>query len=99
MINILFFMYMDSYNAWEEQIRELNKDDEMHNYILANKIYPSGLFNLTSCPIYNSYSRSKKIKAIITILQHYNKIILNTVHVDMNNSIVHFKSTNHLYHV
>ena len=53
-------MYMDSYNAWEEQIRELNKDDEMHNYILANKIYPSGLFNLTSCPIYNSYSRSKK---------------------------------------
>ena len=53
---------------WRAQLKDMDDEDNEFQVVMRNKIYPNGLFNLTSNPLFSIYSLTRKLKAINTIL-------------------------------
>ena len=73
---------------WRAQLKDMDDEDNEFQFVMRNKIYPNGLFNLASNPLFSIYSLTRKLKAINTILSYY----------DMHHHIVYFESKYNLYH-
>ena len=74
--------------SWSEQLEDMEKEDTYHGHLLSNKVYPNGLFNLTSNPIFNLYNERRRIKAIVNILEHDDRINRRSILYDRHNHVV-----------
>ena len=58
---------------WRAQLKDMDDEDNEFQFVMRNKIYPNGLFNLTSNPLFSIYSLARRLKAINTILSREKK--------------------------
>ena len=68
----------------KEQIKDMDDEDRLYEFIMRHKHYPNGLFNLTSNPMFYLYSRKQRIDAINIILRTDNVIKSNSIFYDKN---------------
>ena len=84
--------------SWNEQLKDMENEDTYHEHLLSNKIYPNGLFNLTSNPIFNVYNEKRRIKAIINVMEHDDRINRRSILYDRHSHIVYFLTKDNLFH-
>lgn len=89
-------MYFES--MWREQMKDMDAEDRKFISMLNKKIYPNGLFNLTSNPLFYIYSLNRKLKAINTILSQEKYVRKEGIYYDTLNNVVYFKAYCNLYH-
>ena len=83
---------------WRAQLKDMDDEDNEFQFVMRNKIYPNGLFNLTSNPLFNIHSLTRKLKAINTILSSERNVKKKGIYYDMLHHVVYFESKYNLYH-
>ena len=83
---------------WRAQLKDMDDEDNEFQFVMRNKIYPNGLFNLTSNPLFSIYSLTRKLKAINTILSSEMTVKRKSTYYDMHYRIVYFGSKYIMYH-
>ena len=76
--------------AWEEQLREMDAQDREGHFKMRNKIYPNGLFTLTSNPLFELYSLHRKLKAIYQMLRQQQFVKQDTIYYNDRTKVVFF---------
>ena len=77
---------------WRSQLKDMDEEGDEFQFVMRNKIYPTGLFNLTSNPLFRIYSLTRKLKAINTILSSERNVRKKVIYYDMHHHIVYFES-------
>ena len=85
-------------SAWEEQVKEMEAQDKADQFKMRNNIYPNGLFNLTSNPLFELYSFHSKLCAINTILRQQRFVKQGTIYYDDRSKDVYFDCAFGLHH-
>ena len=83
---------------WRAQLKDMDDEDNEFQFVMRNKIYPNGLFNLTSNPFFSIYSLTRKLKAINTILSSERNVKRKGIYYDMHHHIVYFEPKYNIYH-
>ena len=78
---------------------EMNDEDEYFDFIRNNMIYPYGLVNLVTNPIFYTYSPPKRVLAVRQILLATGKVNRRTIYYDTRNNIVEFTGLNKLNYI
>ena len=79
----------DNELKWKERMEDIDYEEEYFIFLRNQIKFPSGLLNLVSNPIFNTFSNSKKIIAIRQILLATGKVLRNSIHYDIINNIVY----------
>ena len=91
-------MPYDCASAWRRQLEDMDKQDSKQSYHLENKIYPHGLFNLTSNPHFSLFSQKRKLCAIYNVLQNYRPVIKTSIWYLETQGLVLFDTHSGLVH-
>lgn len=83
---------------WIEQMEDMDEEDRYHEFVMSKKLYPSGLFNLTSNPLFFLRSRSGRISAIRDVLTTEREIKSKSIFYDKANEVVFFETVHNLRH-
>ena len=83
---------------WDEQMKDMDSEDRYHDYIKNNKIYPRGLFNVSSNPIFNTLSWARRVTTVRHIILTNGDVKKHTIFYDPNNNVVFFETTKGVRH-
>ena len=61
---------MISSKAWEKQIRDIEEEDDYMMRVYRNKIFPFAIYNLTDNGLFKNFSRTRKLKALQSIVNN-----------------------------
>lgn len=89
---------MDYEIRWDEHMKDMDNEDRYHDYIKKNKIYPWGVFNATSNPIFNTLSWARRVATIRSIILTNGDVKKNSIFYDQNNNVVFFETTKGVRH-
>ena len=84
--------------SWNEHLEDMRLEEHYHEHMLSKKMFPNGLFNLTSNHIFKLYNEKRRIKAIINIMEHDRNINKRSILYDLRNHIVYFRTKDNLFH-
>jgi hypothetical protein len=88
----------NSIPKWREQQQDMDKEDSYHEWLNLHKVYPTGLFNLVSNPIFYLYPKERRNNAIIQMLENYRRINRLSINYDSVNNAVFFRTSQNILH-
>ena len=89
---------MISSEAWEQQIRDIEEEDDYMMHVYRNKIFPFAIYNLTDNGLFNNFSHTRKLKALKSIVDNDRDIRKKSLFYDQATNIVYFQSRYGIYH-
>ena len=89
---------MISAEAWEQQIKDIEEEDDYMLHVYRNKIFPYAIYNLTDNGLFNNSSHSRKLKALHNLVNRDRDIRKKSLSYDETTNIIYFQSRYGIYH-
>ena len=89
---------MISSEAWQNQIRDIEEEDDYMMRVYRDKIFPFAIYNLTDNGLFNNFSHTRKLKALQSIVSNDRDIRKKSLFYDQATNIVYFQSRCGIYH-